>query len=138
MLRSGQKYLPNRPNKKEAFSMPKMTPHSSTYFKFLQLVRAIRAMPGLPELDAVEAQVMNTLAEFWLKNQPITVGEAIGEIGGMSSTTAHRRLKNLREKGLIELEVDETDNRLKHVVPTDLSFQYFTQLGKCIEGAQRS
>ena len=49
-----------------------------------------------------------------------------------SSTTVHRRLKTLRLKGMLELEVDEDDNRVKYIVSTDLSRDYLSQLGKSV------
>lgn len=49
-----------------------------------------------------------------------------------SSTTVHRRLKTLRLKGMLELEVDEDDNRVKSIVSTALSRDYISQLGKSV------
>ena len=55
-----------------------------------------------------------------------------------SSTTVHRRLKTLRLKGMLELEVDEDDNRVKYIVSTDLSRDYLSQLGKSVVQAASS
>ena len=49
-----------------------------------------------------------------------------------SSTTVHRRLKTLRLKGMLELELDEDDNRVKYIVPTDLSREYLNKLGQSV------
>jgi DNA-binding MarR family transcriptional regulator len=54
----------------------------------------------------------------------------------VSSTTAHRRLKSLRKKGVIALVPDDADNRVKHVTPTPMATQYFSQLGQCLNQAQ--
>jgi DNA-binding MarR family transcriptional regulator len=53
----------------------------------------------------------------------------------ISTTTAHRRLKLLRKKGMIDLHLDEIDNRVKYVVSTKAAQQYFGQLGKCMASA---
>jgi DNA-binding MarR family transcriptional regulator len=66
----------------------------------------------------------------------MTVLQAMGMMTEISSTTAHRRIKSLRKKGLIALNIDEVDNRIKYVVPTDQSNKYFAQLGQCLDKAQ--
>jgi DNA-binding MarR family transcriptional regulator len=53
----------------------------------------------------------------------------------ISATTAHRRLKTLRKKGMIELDVDKLDSRVKYVVPTELARKYFVALGQAIDKA---
>jgi DNA-binding MarR family transcriptional regulator len=54
----------------------------------------------------------------------------------VSSTTAHRRLKSLRKKGIITLVSDVVDTRIKYVMPTPVASRYFAQLGKCLGDAQ--
>ena len=53
----------------------------------------------------------------------------------MSPSTVHRRLKTLRKKGLLHFDVDAQDNRIKYIVKTDLTDQYFAHLGKCMDTA---
>ena len=50
----------------------------------------------------------------------------------------HRRLKTLRQKGLIRLQEDESDNRTKFVVPTDLTRAYFARMGQCVRTAAKA
>jgi len=118
--------------------MAKNTDLSQMYLKYLHLVQSIRALPSFPDLDAVEVQMLNTLATAWFKEQKITVLEAMVMLPEISTTTAHRRLKLLRKKGMIDLSLDEIDNRVKYVVPTKAAHQYFGQLGKCMATANAS
>lgn len=39
---------------------------------------------------------------------------------------------------MIDLHLDEIDNRVKYVVPTKVAHQYFGQLGKCMATANAS
>jgi DNA-binding MarR family transcriptional regulator len=55
----------------------------------------------------------------------------------ISATTAHRRLKTLRKKGMIDLDTDKVDSRVKYVVPTALAEQYFVTLGQAIDKAHQ-
>jgi len=110
--------------------------HSSTYLRFLNLVQAIRTLPDFPELDPVEERLLNLFAAVWHSGKQITVLQAMGMSNDVSSTTAHRRLKSLRKKGVITLVADEADNRIKYVQPTPIANQYFSQLGQCLDEAR--
>jgi DNA-binding MarR family transcriptional regulator len=44
----------------------------------------------------------------------------------------------MRAKGLIDLEVDKVDFRVKYVVPTELTQRYFSELGACMHKASQS
>lgn len=116
--------------------MPKSTLHSAIYLRFLNLARAVRELPDAPDLDPVEERLLNLFASVWHHDQKITVLQAMGMSKDISSTTAHRRLKSLRAKGIIVLAADEIDNRVKYVQPTALAERYFAQMGQCIEQAR--
>ena len=111
---------------------------SQMYTKYLNLVQAIRSLPSFPDLDAVESRMLNTFAASWHDEKQITVLEAMVMLPEISTTTAHRRLKMLRNKGMIDLNLDSHDNRVKYVVPTKVTHQYFAQLGQCMEKAQEA
>jgi predicted HTH transcriptional regulator len=112
--------------------MIKPTKPSLTYLKFLNLVQSVRELPDFPLMDAVEERMMNLFAASWQRQQPVTVLQAMEMLQEISASTAHRRLKALRKKGLITLQIDQIDNRIKYVVPTDLVIKYFTHLGQCL------
>ena len=110
--------------------------YSQIYLKFLQLVQAVRQLPDFPALDPVEERLLNLFATVWQTEQKITVLQAMGMSSDVSSTTAHRRLKSLRQKGVLTLEPDLVDNRIKYVMPTPMTHQYFAQLGQCLDEAK--
>ena len=118
--------------------MLKESKHSLTYLRFLNLVGAIRQIPTFPALDPVEDLLLTLLASAWHQEKKITVLEAMGLTHNISATTAHRRLKTLRKKGMIELDIDKIDSRVKYVVPTPLTKQYFVALGAAIDKAQQA
>jgi hypothetical protein len=116
-------------------TMTKPTKSSLTYLKFLNLLQSVRALPDFPVMDAVEERMINLFAASWHRKQQVTVLQAMDMEHGISASTAHRRLKALRKKGLIALEIDPIDNRIKYVVPTDLVIKYFGHLGQCLTKA---
>jgi len=107
---------------------------SQTYLKFVNLVSAIRELPAL---DAMEERVLTGLAIAWSKGERVPVLHAMALAPDTSPTTVHRRLKSLRQKGLIELREDENDSRIKYVLPTSAAEDYFARLGKCLSAAAR-
>ena len=111
--------------------------HSLTYLRFLNLVQAIKQIPTFPAMDPVEERLLSMLGVNWHNGKKVSVLEAMGLSTEISATTAHRRLKTLRKKGLIELDTDKIDSRVKYVVPTALAEQYFVTLGQAIDKAHQ-
>jgi DNA-binding MarR family transcriptional regulator len=87
-------------------------------------------------MDPVEERLLSLLAAAWHVEKKISVLEAMGLTNEISATTAHRRLKTLRKKGMIDLDTDQFDSRVKYVVPTALAKHYFTTLGQALDKAQ--
>lgn len=111
------------------------TSYSAMYLRFINLMQAIRELPTYPQIDPVEERLLNMFAVCWLKEQKLTVLEAMNMSPDVSPTTVHRRLKSLRSKGFIALSTDEIDTRIKYIVPTKQTNQYFATLGKCLDDA---
>lgn len=102
------------------------------YQKFLNLANAIEEMSEFPALDPVEQKMLALLSKYWLSKQKITVVEAMNMTNDISTSTIFRYLKKLRQKGYIELVVDESDNRVKYVSATQLTDSYFNKMGKLL------
>ena len=107
-----------------------------SYLKFLNLMEAVKGLPTFPAIDAVEERLLNTFAVLWQHGVRVTVLQSMEMLQDASPATVHRRLKTLRKKGFIALDVDVTDNRVKYVVPTPLTNQYFAELEDCLIRAQ--
>jgi DNA-binding HxlR family transcriptional regulator len=110
---------------------------SNTYTKFLKLVQAIRDLPTFPALDPVEERLLNQLAGKWHVGEEVTVLQAMQMSPDVSSATVHRRLKTLRQKGMLTLTGHETDNRIRYIAPTELTNKYFAKMGQCLDMALR-
>lgn len=108
------------------------------YLKFLHLAQAIRQMTTFPALDAVEERLLNICASAWHSGREITVMEAMTLAPEISETTAYRRLKSLKGKGMLNLEYGNNDGRTRFVVPTDLARRYFDELANCIDKANKN
>ena len=105
---------------------------SITYIKFLHLTQAVHDLPHYPLLDPLEERLLNYFASAWHAGKKLTVLETMHASSDISPSTVHRRLKTLRKKGLIALDVDQIDNRIKYIVQTELTKSYFAHLGQCL------
>ena len=115
--------------------MLEKTLDSNNYLKFLTLVQEVRVSPEYSEVSPSEERLLNHLASAWSTDQKITVLQAMGVDRDISHSTSHRLLKSLRLKNFIKLMTDERDTRVKYVLPTDKTNQYFTHLGRCLDRA---
>lgn len=106
-----------------------------SYLKFLNLVQAIRELPRFPAMDSAEELLLNALASAWNASQQVSVVEVMNMLPAISPSTVHRRLKTLRQKGLIALQEDGADSRVKYVVGTPLARQYFSKMEECFKKA---
>jgi len=106
------------------------------YFRFLNLVRSIEELPDFPKLDATENELLNVVATQWKKGERLLVSDAIAmrQIG--SPATLHARLKQLRDKEMINYVI-ETDGRKKYIEPTDVALKYFAQISDCMVQASK-
>ena len=104
------------------------------YLRFLYLMRTVKqSMPT--SVDPVEEQMLNSLGALWYEGKKVTVLEAMALLPDISATTLHRRLKTLRTKGFISMDMDDVDNRVKYVVPTPMADEYFAKLSKSLDEA---
>jgi DNA-binding MarR family transcriptional regulator len=106
-----------------------------SYLKFIRLVNTVRQLPTYPEMDATEVHLLNVLAQEWHTGNRVSVVQSMGMLPDVSPSSVHRRLKTLRAKGLIALEEDKVDGRIKYIVSTRLFTKYLTKMDECLTKA---
>jgi DNA-binding MarR family transcriptional regulator len=110
---------------------------SNTLLKFFNLVQAVRQKDKLFALDPVDERVLNSFAAVWATRRSLTATEAALIVADVAPRTVQRRVVSLIDKGLLRVESDENDNRIKYFFATDKANQYFAELSKCLEQAKR-
>ncbi|MFM8864460.1 MAG: hypothetical protein ACKOFG_05980 [Limnohabitans sp.] len=112
------------------------SPLASAYLRFLQLARAIEALPAGQSMDANESALLEAVVLRWHAGQTMTVREAIHltELG--SPATLHKRITRLRNKQLLSTHSEPGDRRAKYLVPTEQALAYFHQLGQTMQQVQ--
>ena len=107
---------------------------ASAYVRFLNLVESLRR--SQPELDPIEERLLNSLARAWDQGRQVSVMEAMEGAPDASPATVHRRLKSLQGKGMLALQNDARDNRVKYIVPTPATHDYLNALSRCVAKAR--
>jgi len=108
---------------------------ANAYLRFLQLARAVDALPGASSLDANESALLEAVVLRWHEEQPMTVREAISIASLGSPATLHKRITRLREKNLLATYSQPGDRRAKFLVPTQQALDYFHHLGQSMQQA---
>ena len=90
------------------------------------------------DLDGLGIRLLNSIGLAWHQGQRLTVLQVAHDFEQESSvTTTYRRLSELRAKKLVSYTLDELDNRVKLLTPTQLAIDYFNHLGRVISQLQR-
>lgn len=94
----------------------------------LNFLVALRRLPPLSELTGDEERMLFELRELWLERGELTVADVYDLAGGKSASTAYRQLIALKDKGLVEVSVIETDRRKRMVSFTPVADSVFLAL----------
>ena len=111
-------------------------PHTKRYLDYLRLSHLAKIATPELHLDASSERLLHWIAVAWHAGAKITVVQAMNQEHGMSTTTAHRRLKSLRQQGFIALETDANDQRVKYVVPNEKTQRLFAIHGYGLTAAK--
>lgn len=108
------------------------------YLQFLSSMRTAHEATKTVGLDPYAELVLELVTLAWGEGQPLKVAQVMRQVPGLSTATVHRRLKLLVTQDFIALTVDEADNRIKYVTPTERALALFAQRGKLVTGAFES
>lgn len=73
----------------------------------------------LADLSPNTMALISGMAAYWCGSTPLTVSQAAESLNlGLSASTIHRILKDLRQRGLVYVVLDEHDQRIKYILPT--------------------
>ena len=112
------------------------SPLANAYLRFLQLARAVEALPDGAAMDANESALLEAVVLRWHEGQPMTVREAIN-LGALGSpATLHKRITRLRTKEMLDTYSEPGDRRAKFLVPTQQALDYFHHLGQSMQQVQ--
>ena len=112
------------------------SPLASAYFRFLQLARAVEALPDGAPMDANESALLEAVVLRWHEGQAMTVREAINLADLGSPATLHKRITRLRNKDMLATYSEPGDRRAKFLIPSQQALDYFDRLGQSLQQVQ--
>jgi DNA-binding MarR family transcriptional regulator len=104
-----------------------------TYVRLFNLLNAIRDLAPFSVLTAEEDELLRSLLVRWHRETDISISDVTETMSGVSPATAYRRIIKLRDKGLVQLRVDQHDKRVKFVEPTEAALQYARHVHSALE-----
>ena len=113
------------------FRVSNMSRPAPLYVQFLHVLQTSTEDFGLPKLDAVEEEILNTIGRFQAAGEPLCVKELLHSAHLGSPSRIFDRLRAMRASGWVQL-LDTSDNRRKRIVLTEEALCFFDHLGACI------
>jgi hypothetical protein len=101
---------------------------SSSAKKLINFMVSLRRLPPLSELTGEEERLLFELYEIWERNGEISVSDVYGLGRGKSASTAYRTFVSLKEKGMVDVSVDDNDKRKRDVSFTNRARQLYAAL----------
>ncbi len=109
------------------------------YLRYLVLAEALRKSNiDLSGIDDIGKKLLEAIAITSDHGQPLVVTQTLELSEIASPATIHRRIEILKKAGLIQVMQTEQNQKIKFLVPTQISIDYFDKLGKLMASATRS
>jgi DNA-binding MarR family transcriptional regulator len=102
---------------------------SSPAIKLISFMVSLRRLPPLSELTGEEERLLFELYEIWERSGEISVSDVYGLGHGKSASTAYRTFISLKDKGMVDVSVDDNDKRKREVSFTNIARQLFSAMG---------
>ncbi len=108
------------------------------YLRYLVLAEALRKSNiDLSGIDDIGQKLLEAIAIRSAQGQPLVVTQTMELSEIASPATIHRRIEILKKAGLIQVLQTEQNQKVKFLVPTQTSIDYFDKLGKLMASATR-
>ena len=108
-----------------------------TYLRFLSLAQALDGA-SVPTVDETAKHLLQLIALRQAQGNALTVTEAMAMSEVASPATIHRKLEDLKSKGLVRSEFHEGNMRTKYLVPSRLANQRYDRLHREMHKSLRS
>jgi len=119
--------------------LPERLAMKQIYLRYLVLAEALRKSSiDLSGIDDIGKKLLEAIAIKSAQGQPLVVTQTMELSEIASPATIHRRIEILKKAGLIQVMQTEQNQKIKFLVPTQISIDYFDKLGKLMASATRS
>ena len=104
-----------------------MTAFALKYLKFSEASQNIQSKYDVQPKDC---QILRFVTKKYLEQKPLKVCELIYISTIASPATIHKSMKSLIAKGLLKVDEDDSDARIKYLGPTPRAMKIFMEIGK--------
>ncbi len=104
-----------------------MSEFALRYLKFAEVHQNIQSKYDVQSKDC---QILRLVTKHYLEKKPLKVRELIYSSTIASPATIHKSMKSLIAKGLIKVDEDDSDARIKYLGPTPRAMKIFMEIGK--------
>jgi hypothetical protein len=109
------------------------------YLRYLVLAEALRKTNiDLTGVDDIGKKLLEIIAIRSAQGQPMVVTQTMELSEIASPATIHRRITVLLKAGLIEVVKKDENQKIKFLIPTKASIDYFEKLGHLMTSALKS
>ena len=108
------------------------------YLRFLELAKLAADMPEVGLLKPNEAHLLQEVALRNGEDQALRISDVLEMKQLGSPATLHKRLARLRDSGLLSVQPDATDHRVKYLIATPLAMAYFERMGQAMKTAMQA
>lgn len=96
--------------------------------RLLGFLVGLRRLPPLSLLSGDEERLLFQLRELWEYVGVLSVSDVYDLVDEKSAATSYRRLMALKERGLVDVTIDEADRRKRAVTFTAAAEELFERL----------
>ncbi|MFZ9871900.1 MAG: hypothetical protein ACO329_08395 [Steroidobacteraceae bacterium] len=103
------------------------------YLRFRWLVDGLKTLPSADVLSIPNVELLLAdITQAWKSGEPYPINKLLDrqEIGHFN--TVRKRIHQLKDAGLVELQGSDADSRVKLVVPTAQALRYFEEYAAVI------
>ena len=101
---------------------------SNAYYDFLLMKAQIQQEQAFPTLTPEQDVLLDAIYIAWSNHEKLGVTNAIKLNNQQSDSTNFKHLKNLRKLKLVSIIDDESDGRIKYVIPSEAALNYYHAL----------
>ena len=97
----------------------------NTYLRFLKSVNKLDETHPVGEVDTAARELLNVISICHSEGHALTVTSAMKLNFLASPATIHRKIEELKKRGLVSSVCKDGNNRTKYLVPTDLAYKRY-------------
>ncbi len=108
------------------------------YLRFRWLVDGLKSLPSADVLSIPNVELLLAdITQAWRSGDPYPINKLLDRQEMGHFNTVRKRIHQLKDAGLVEIQGTASDSRVKLVVPTEKALRYFEEYAAVIRQVGR-